>query len=326
MITMGKQALVFFTVFWGLSASSPLLAGSSASLACVPVSVGTPCVKASQWDIGFHFFSAQAGVHDQAFATSIDPADRSITTTHSISPAHHTASDIDIHYHYAGGKDFQLTWMHFSDEDTGTNPNALVDAQRAIVSGFTLNTFVAELGQVITLGSAVDMRVHTGIHFIDIELHRDVTAALIGLAPLFSANPGFDAEFVGVGPRAGVDIEYRVYHLLSFVAKSSVTLFVGDSTTKGVVVGNPTGLTVPFSMKQASTLVPGASMRLGVENQFAFFNGQVRVGAGWRWEGYYQVARFFDTVGAGRDNFSMSGPYVMLRYIFDTPSLPRLTW
>ena len=160
------------------------------------------------------------------------------------------------------------------------------------------------------------MRFHGGVQYSRLNAKANPLALVTATGTL--ATAGWNNEYNGFGPRAGVDMNYGFGNGFGVYGKSAAALLVGTSsfTDATRVAGGGS-----YYSGSRTAVVPQFEAKLGANYTYAMAQGDLTLDAGYMWVDYLNVQHSTaPSVGAGspaisEGNVAFTGPYVGLKYV-----------
>lgn len=198
---------------------------------------------------------------------------------------------------------------------------------------FNYQTLDVDFGQYFNIGCNTRVKLIAGVRFADLD--SKFKARYDSVLPddeIFDSTAILTAQkntFKGVGPRAGVNLEYGFGNGFGVVAQTTTALLVGNNTNNffqrdvsfvdDVAV---TDETASFHQNKQTRVVPNLTGKLGVNYNYEFCNPSrthLTVEAGYQVDHYFNIAdRLNGAQALGLDgrsatDTSFNGPYVGLQ-------------
>lgn len=229
-----------------------------------------------------------------------------IITSHHISPGYNWGYFIGLGYTISKDYDVQLDWSQFDSDQTQnssptgfaggvvgylTSNNVLIPlAAGQSISAHTreeLNaqTLDANIGQYHELSEAMNVRLSTGIRYAKVNSRNTNTYG----DPAFSSAPmdKYSSKYNGIGPEAGLDLEYKVadssYGTVGVVGKLLAAFLIGEQeSNSNVFFTSISGNQHAVHSESNVRMIPTLNAKLGLNWGLI--------------EGGYQVAYYFNVV------------------------------
>jgi hypothetical protein len=255
-----------------------------------------------------------------------------IVHTQSVGNDWNWGVEADIGYMFAGSsRDVNLSYTHlgFEDSDSVTLPEIPPIFGVGSASGKIdqdLNAASLTFGQLFTVGQRVTLHPFGGVQFADIDSDFTSTFSFpftIGdTDTTLSSTSKLHSDFVGAGPRAGIDGAVHLGGGFSVVGTFAGALLVGNMDAKNTVTASVLGLTAQqvFNPDSYTAVVPELDAKLGLDYLFAF-NPTVSMNA----QIGYEAVNYFNAVVAdvndiqqinsinNTNDFNYHGPYFRLQ-------------
>jgi hypothetical protein len=277
--------------------SSAVFAGTMGPV-CTPGNVTVPCERTA-WEFGAYALYMQP-VTNGPFGYLGNASG----VFNSVSDNWDWGFALEAGYHYGTGNDINVNWNHL-DHDVDFFP-ATSDYTHFEGSWDEVNV---ELGQTVDFSATNRMRFHGGVQYSRL----DANAGPFVNAQNQFFTTGFNSEFNGFGPRAGLDMNYGFGNGFGVYGKGAAALLVGTSsfedwTTAGYLSGSRTAV------------VPQFEAKLGANYTYAMAQGDLTLDAGYMWVDYLNVQH--KTFGTSVTNavvhdsdVAFTGPYFGLKYV-----------
>lgn len=183
----------------------------------------------------------------------------------------------------------------------------------------TFNEFNVELGQYIDIGEDADIRLHGGFAFTNLTAKKEVTwtkfDAITGLNVFEQLSGTSSLSMPGL--TVGTNGVYHFGYGFSLAADVAVTSFFGNIDYTGYLnVSEPTGNTDQITMNanQQSVIVPAVKAQMGLGYDVVMGSSDLLLQLGYRTESLIGALRF-GGANVNTENFTVSGPYLMVKYI-----------
>jgi len=292
-------------------------------------------------------------------------AERELNT--SFSPAF----EVGLRYIFpkAGGKDARVNWTHLnsSTSDSVTAPGGTsgiflgtdydigppaIPIQHATGNvRFNYDVINLDFGQFLSFGRTLNMRFFGGLGASVLEetVKTDYLGTLITGAYLgsFCMEQRVSSNFTGVGPRVGIQAEYKTHKGVGFLGEGATTLLTGSMHSKTSYLGSAPELLDTYGQtanyqtikdQRVYQVVPGFDAKLGINYERAFdterffkhIKGLLKLEAGYQAAVYINAISqylpgtlvsgesidtggvFVATIDHTLSNYSVQGPYAKL--------------
>ncbi|NNM59481.1 MAG: hypothetical protein HKM04_06650 [Legionellales bacterium] len=200
----------------------------------------------------------------------------------------------------------------------------------------TLNAATLTFGQLLTVGSRISLHPFGGLQFASIDTSNranyDGTLTLTTIVPptLTLSDPTVvtpyetsyknTSDFVGAGPRAGMDASVHLCHNFSIVGTVGAALLVGNMDSKFEFGVAETGIAIEDKNDSYTAVVPELDAKLGLDYMYAFNpNTSMNIQVGYEVVDYFnaETNNFIDSNAANSVNtttdFNYNGPYLRLQ-------------
>ena len=281
--------------------SSAVFAGTMGPV-CTPGNVTVPCERTA-WEIGGYALYLQP-VASGPFGYFTTPGNGGVFNT--FSDDWDWGFALEAGYHYGTGNDINVNWNHLDHDATFYFPR-VVDYNHFEGNWDEVNV---ELGQTVDFSATNRMRFHGGVQYSRLNAKGN---------PIVFAGyntVGFNNEFNGFGPRAGLDMNYGFGNGFGVYGKGAAALLVGTSSFTDAVL-----LPAAYYSGSRTTVVPQFEAKLGANYTYAMAQGDLTLDAGYMWVDYLNVqhstlpsaASGTPTIHEG--NIAFTGPYFGLKYV-----------
>lgn len=310
MLSLNKTAIALFAL-----SSNVLFAGSMGPI-CTPGSVTVPCERTA-WDVGVSALYLQ----------TIYDANWGYHSYNNLAENRYYYMDwdndwewgfkLEASYHFNTGNDLNVNWYHLDTD--GTNyfaANSITPILPGLIyhMGNKWDAVNIELGQLTDFSPNKKMRFHGGVQFarISSEINGYTTSTF---------RFGQHSRFNGVGPRAGLDMNFNFDNNFGIYAKGATSVLVGTSKfNSGLALGGVRAQT-PLALVTGSknAIVPELEARLGADYTYTMDQGDFILDVGYMWFNYFNVQQNVALVSSSNalaeTDFATSGPYVGVKYI-----------
>lgn len=329
-----RQATTVAIALAALSVSASSLAAGFP--ACTSHKVGVPCNKKA-WDISVEGIWGQPTNDDLDIWTWQDN-NGNLYQNNFVDPDQDDRADMGFRlawsYHATQGREFALSWTRY-DEKHRENLSAeeVEDDTSATMRAnarFEFDAINAEFAQHVNLGSRMDLRLHAGVQYVNLDHHLS-----------FSDPVGFDggdndytmANFTSrldaFGARFGTGMNYAINHDIHVIASAAVSLLVGDIDSKYEDLSNRNDVfqKVDNGLDDRHTVLPATEGRIGINYTHGVDKGMVTAELGYHVQTvYHSIIHAQPIEGFGGNNgptsprqsisnFGFHGPYLKLKYV-----------
>ena len=315
--------------------SSAVFAGSMGPV-CTPGNVTVPCERMA-WDIG-----GQALYLQTNFSKDFSYYPTGINNRYDDQSGQwNWGFQLEASYHFNTGNDIDINWYHLDGRTTHFNFNPYGTANSARPINVQLDqknqwdAVNAELGQFVDFSANQKIRFHGGLQFARVETSLNGHVTDNTLRPVVTVPVNLTTKYNGVGPRAGLDMNYVFGNGFGIYAKAAAALLVGTGKfeASGQNVGavntflaSPT-VTTSNNHGSRTIIVPELEAKLGGKYTYAMAQGDLTLDAGYMWFNYFsplnnqnilnnvQQSRVVSSNAIGTSDFGASGPYIGLKYV-----------
>jgi hypothetical protein len=227
---------------------------------------------------------------------------------------------VEGRYHFSGQNDVNLSWMsysldyHATDISHGiTNFGAGPRTSNGInvSSGrINLNSVNGEFAQSFDLSSRSTVRLFAGGQYLNIK-----NKARRSSIDVFEADTGPETTLggsvsnnksQGIGPRIGLDANYKLKGNFSVFANSAATILLARRTLSSS--GFSANSTF-HSTRRSDIAIPELEAKLGLTYNQPLAHGMASISAGW------SVINYFSLLDADRNDLTLSGPFLQGRWV-----------
>lgn len=234
------------------------------------------CKKSS---FGFGLTGLYLDAYSQAF-----PATGGTGNYASFKAPSHWAGGIEGNYYFANNNDVTVNYLHYNfNYNGGSNTDYTTGT-------YNLNVINAELGQSFDLSPRSTMRLTGGLQYFNLSgaTYSDGTTRI--------------GKYNGVGPRVGLNANYKINETFSVFANSAASILLGRSNRS-----SSTGFSAA-DVRRFDIATPEVEAKLGISYNRPFRQGMVTVSSGW------SVVNYFNLIGDERRNLTLSGPFLEAKW------------
>ncbi|RUR12582.1 Lpg1974 family pore-forming outer membrane protein [Legionella sp. km772] len=231
---------------------------------------------------------------------------------------------LDGRYHFSEQGDVNLSWMYYSVDYRGTdfsqnhyNTGTIgTNDDLNLVSGkIKLNAVNAEFAQSFDLSPRTRTRLFAGVQYLNIKnnfntAHFSVSSDSESGRSSFTSNTFTGNKYEGVGPRVGLDGNYKLKDNFSLFASSAFSILLARSNQNV----SDDSASLPFASASqsfrntsASLSIPELEAKLGLTYDKPLAQARVALSAGWSVINYFNVLE-------GND-LTLSGPYLQAKWL-----------
>lgn len=287
--------------------SSAVFAGTMGPV-CTPGNVTVPCERTA-WEIGGYALYLQPAVNG-AFNYLLDRS----TGTFSDSQDWNWGFALEAGYHYGTGNDINVNWNHL-DRDRSAYVAVANDYSRFENTWDEVNL---ELGQTVDFSATNRMRFHGGVQYSRLNSKANPFLFIPNGATGVTAA-GYNHQFNGFGPRAGLDMNYGFGNGFGIYGKGAAALLVGTSSFSDAAL-------LAFNTYYSGSktiVVPQVEAKLGANYTYAMAQGDLTLDAGYMWVDYIDAVHSTtpsSIIGVGAPvvqtgSVGFTGPYFGLKYV-----------
>lgn len=283
--------------------SSAVFAGTMGPV-CTPGNVTVPCERTA-WEIGGYALYMQP-VATGPFSSFMNPTTGEFS---AVNDKWDWRFALEAGYHYGTGNDVNVNWNHI-DHSKNLYLPAVTDYSRFQNSWDEVNV---ELGQTVDFSATNRMRFHGGVQYsrVTSKANPFVFIPSGSLASLTTA--GWNKEYNGFGPRAGLDMNYGFGNGFGIYGKGAAALLVGTSSFTDAVLLSSSGA---YFSGSKTAVVPQFEAKLGANYTYAMAQGDLTLDAGYMWVDYLSVHQSSAFGAFTREgDVAFTGPYFGLKYV-----------
>jgi hypothetical protein len=254
-------------------------------------------------------------------------------TEKELRPGYAPAFMLSARYQFLEGKDIKIDWTHlnsstsasvsaptnqyFIGPDFDIGPDAGNIRQAYGNANFKYDVINLDAGQMINIGEHTAMRLFLGLS--NTYLREQVTAIYFGEITtgspqgLFSSQQEVTANFTGIGPRFGVDINYMTMSNIGFFGNVGASALTGSTYSKTTYLTSTPAISNNrqyIKDQNVTQVIPAFDAKLGV-NYMHIVNKDMLLTI----EGGYQGAVYINAIsqylpGALVNGITTGGIYV----------------
>ncbi len=280
---------------------------------------------------------------------------------------------VSMRYVFSGGADVNSDWTHLSSSadasvsadgmqyfvgpDYQIGPDAIPIRNASSTGTFSYDVINLDAGQFVNFGRAVQIRFFGGLSagFLKEELSTTFTGNTFGLThPItgmtygypgpFSMNQLVEANYTGVGPRLGFELDGNMGKGFRIACEGAASVLFGASYSKTGFTGSSEELKQRYGQEtnyqfikdeNIDQITPGLEAKFGIDYKQLFSNKtMLTLEAGYQGNVYIDAINqylpgslvptqgmetgsiFVETVNHTKSNFSAQGPYFRAAFKF----------
>ena len=223
---------------------------------------------------------------------------------------------IDGRYHLSDQSDVNLSWMYYSFDYNGTStfnfidktsePSYIANSTTTVSGKITINSVNAEFAQSFALSTRSMARIFAGAQYLNVAdkstlfYHQTDPKSPDVFSSTFTNN-----KYEGIGPRIGLDANYKLKGNFSVFANSATTILLARNTLSASSGFSSFGnLSDNLRTKHKDIAIPELEAKLGLTYHASLAHGAASLSAGWT------VINYFNMLGDNRSNLTLSGPFL----------------
>jgi hypothetical protein len=231
---------------------------------------------------------------------------------------------IDGRYHFSDKNDINLSWMYYSVDYRGTDlySNVFTYTEFSyrgnsinVISGrIKLNSVNAEFAQSFELSPRSWARLFAGGQYLNIKTKSSLasfSASTGGFGSYrYGSNTFTENKYEGIGPRIGLDANYKLKENVSIFANSAATILLARRTqSESGDSYSFTGTSVSSNVRtdRSNKSIPELEAKLGLTYNQPLMNGSAALSAGWSVINYFNLLEGSD--------LTLSGPFVQGKWV-----------
>ncbi|MAZ39956.1 MAG: hypothetical protein CMF49_07525 [Legionellales bacterium] len=321
----------FSIIIGTLLAASNLYAGNTGNQVQAPTGVSLQAPKSeSAWSFGIEaLYMKPSNATFQYVQISNQSTPTQTHQNNSVNPSSDWGGEFDATYHFAGNsRDIEVALMNLDVDNTGSTQiqdgqmsdpfgisNRFTDSANADMDN-SVDAVDVVFGQTFKIGPVVTMRPFGGVRYADLESNNVAQYFNSQASAPAQGNGRINSEFVGFGPRAGLDASFHVSSRISVVGTVGASLLVGDIDTKLTTTAYQDNPQI-IDNNESRASVPELDAKLGINYQQKLSaNNSLDIQVG------YQVVDYFDVINkdfidastintvSNSDDLGFQGPYI----------------
>lgn len=274
--------------------------------------------------VGGFYAVTSADNENYGFSGSIDDDFNSVL---NVSPGYDLGLDASLGYVFEEtANSIEVFYRNHEPSDTDSEEGNIGEDDFGFLDselGYELNAFDLMMGQFIDIGAHMEMRFTAGLSYVELEQDQHTSFEE------FEGEEDVDhfhskSEFIGWGPRLGIDARYEFGTGIGIVAGGSVAYYIGDLDLHESAASSEVDDDDNFAIANDIDSHSVTNFRGNVALDYVyFFDNESRSALGL--EVGYQVDYYADVVGSigniedpDIDTFAVtfSGPYFNLKGAF----------
>lgn len=302
-----------------VAACASVFAGSmGSSQACNHGSVTIPC-DARGWEFGIQalYLKPLLGNTRTFTDTNLLNPGKNYQT---INPKWGWGYHLEGAYYFSSGNDVRIDWTHY-DVNTGDSPSftgfsPLGAAPTTINQSNRFDQVNLVMGQEINFAMFKNARFYGGLQYANIHNDHTYNYQPNQLAQFFDiagSRQSNNADFNGLGPVIGLDLNYGLTSALSITADGNASLLYGTARNNVGFSLLPIRDVVSNAYGSQKAVVPGVSGKLGLNYAYAMSQGLLNLSGGYQVVNYFRpLTVVFPTTTSS--DYALYGPYVGLSW------------
>lgn len=282
--------------------------------------------------LGYNTYSNYAGADNQGVIVT----NNGVNYINKVTPNWTPAFQLAAMYRLNAVNDISIDWSHLNETVHGHLPNGTLfsgSADGFYAGNINLNTqwdaVNLEAGQQVNLSDKKWVHLRGGLHLAKIKnTFTNFPKLFPNSAPYMTTNDEF--TYSGIGPRVGIDFDWRAGGGFSFYTRFAGSLLVG--TAKQAITGyrNVTnsnyGLIIfgipNYNYRYNNVIVPEVEAKLGVAYNYQFAKSNLGVDLGYLWMNYLNAISSYTGIGIvgssvgqpATTNFNLNGVYLGINW------------
>ena len=208
---------------------------------------------------------------------------------------------LDVRYHYSERGDVNLNWMYYSVRFSATDYTKTPEL--AYSGHIRLNAMNAELAQSFNISQRSTVRALAGIQYLNVQNNNNDSDGY----GAFTGN-----SYVGAGPRAGFDTNYKLKHNFSVFANGAGAIILVQNTVNAYS-------DYSSSKGKVGQSIPEFEAKLGLTYAKPLAKGTASLNAGWMVINYFNLLHNTiptrAVVNRSTNDLALSGPFVQAKWV-----------